>query len=795
MKKYILIISYIFFSLHLAGQQKALSSTTLIRRYKHVAEKSFKSGNYSKSIIYHQKLDSLIPDNPDILYNIGVCYLNSNFKHKALNYFLSAQKLEVQNSSLSYNLGKAYHHNHKFDEAKKSFEKSLVDMKEDTAYDKMMVPDIKRRMEICELAKTIVADSIPVEIENIGDHINTENDEYVPIVSADQQVMYFTSRRKTEHNHRMAFDGRFYEDIYFTQKDSVGNWGPAIDAGYPINGAEHDACIGITADAQTLFLYRMKSTEQFKGNILSSKLKGDQWGKPVKLGSHINTKRGWESSISISEDNHRLYFSSDRPGGQGGLDVWYCELLPTKEWGEPQNAGPSINTEYDEDCPFIHFDDKTLFFSSTGHHTMGGYDVFSTVLNTDSNTWSKPRNIGYPINSTDDDMYFVYSADGSKGYMSTSLRADGLGERDIYVVNRPNHSKKMIVLKGNVIDEENNLPVEATITITDLQKNEVVGVYSSNSKTGKYVLALDYGKNYSIQFEADNFIFHSENVNINSPEVIFAEDKSFKMQHIKPGNSLVLNNIFFDLNKYDLKNESLPELDKLLDFMKKHPHVHIEVSGHTDSAGKDSYNIKLSKKRAKSVRDYLIARDIPKKNFRIKGFGESKPVASNATEEGRKLNRRTECLIYDMDALPKEQQDYLSRLDTANDDALVLEEILDEKKLGAKLRPQVHFLYNNGVYITEYSKKQMEKVCEALKRVPNMKLEIHGSTDLVGNEYNNKNLYEKRVHTVLHYFLDKGFQEDRFIIKPYTSLPDPKLSDLNSGNVEKRKVHFVLTAF
>ena len=285
MKKYILFISFFFSLTHSYCQSKAISTNSLIRRYKHVAEKSFKSGNYSKSIIYHQKLDSLIPDNPDIQYNIGVCYLNSNFKQKSLKYFLSAQRLKVQNPSLNYMLGKAYHHNHKFDEAKTYFEKSLNDNKDDTTNRNQASLEVMRLMEVCDLAKNIVADSIPVMIENIGNHINTENDEYVPIVSADQQVMYFTSRRKSDHNQRMSFDGRFYEDIYFTQKDSLGNWGSAVDAGYPVNGAEHDACIGITADAQSLYLYRMKSTEQYRGNIFSSKLEGDKWGKPTKLGS------------------------------------------------------------------------------------------------------------------------------------------------------------------------------------------------------------------------------------------------------------------------------------------------------------------------------------------------------------------------------------------------------------------------------------------------------------------------------------------------------------------------------
>lgn len=795
MKKYIFYIAAFLTSTLVAlAQDSKMSTEKLIKSYTHLAEKSFQTRNYSKSIIYHQKLDSLMPNVPEIQYNIGICYLYSNYKYKSLPYLEFAKSKKLANPELNYMLGQAYHHNHKFDKARKAFEAYLKTIQKDTS-EKETVAEVKRRMEVCDFAKDLVQDSLPVEIENIGNKINTEYDEYVPVVSADQQVMYFTSRRPTEHNKRLSYDGRYYEDIYITEKDSLGKWKVAKDAPSPINTAEHDACIGMTADAQTLFLYRVKSVEQFKGSIYSSKLNGKVWEKPMKLGSHVNTKKGWESSVSISPDKAKLYFSSDRPGGYGGLDIWYCDMMPNNEWSEPKNLGPSLNTKYDEDCPFIHFDSKTLFFSSNGHNTMGGYDVFSTVFNPDSSKWAAPRNLGYPINSTDEDMYFVYSADGSKGYMSTALRSDGLGERDIYVVNRPKHSKHMIVLNGKVLDEESNKPIEAYITVTDLEKNEVIGVYNSNSHTGRYVLALEYGKNYSIQFESNNFIFHSENVNVNNNEVIFQEQKNFKLKHIKPGNSLVLNNIFFDYNKFDVRNESLPELDKLLDFMKKHKHIYIEISGHTDSVGNAAYNLKLSQKRAASVENYLVAHGIPKKNLRIQGYGEARPVADNGNENGRRLNRRTECLIYDMDALPSEHLAHLAKADTALEYELVLDEVIPNKTVGQPLHPQVHFLYNNGVFITEFSKQQLDKLFMVMNHWPKIKLEIHGFTDKVGNEHNNKHLYETRVHTVMHYLMEKGLAADRFVIKPYQPDTTPKGTDLAAGDAEMRKVQFVLSQF
>jgi outer membrane protein OmpA-like peptidoglycan-associated protein len=798
MKKCILGISLLIFQVNFSfGQQQERDNAkqNQIKRYVVLAEKSFKARDFSRSILYHQKLDSLMPGTPEVKYNLGICYLNSHYKSKALPYLQFAEKAKLENRELDYFLGLAYHHNYLFDSAKREFNQYLLVVQQDTTHESINIADAKRKIQVCDFAKELVQDSVPVDIENIGGHINTSYDEYVPVVSSDQKTMYFTSRRPSELTKKISHDGRHYEDIHMSVKDSVGEWGPSKMMLFPINDTEHDACIGITADAQTLYLYRVKSDAPYNGSIFMSKQKGNTWTKPKKLGTHVNTRMGWEASVSISEDNHKLFFSSDRPGGYGGLDIWYCELQADNEWGPPINLGPTVNTPYHEDCPFIHFDDRTLFFSSEGHKTMGGYDVFSTVLNKDSNTWSSPRNIGFPINSTDDDMYFVYSADGSKGYMSSALRDGGFGGQDIYVVNRPNHSKHMISLDGFILDDESNNPIEASITVTDLDNNHVVGVYSSNSITGKYSLALDFGKNYSVQFEADNFIFHSENININDPEVIFVDHRIFKLKRIKEGNSIVLNNIFFDYNKFDLKSESLPELDKLLDFMKKHPNIYVEIGGFTDSIGNEGYNLKLSRSRANEVYKYLLARGVPKKNMKIQGYGEGKPVASNKTEEGRKLNRRTECHIYNMDAITKKQLDYFTQLESISEDDIVLDEIVPSKKVGEVLYQKVHFLYNNGVHISEDSKLQLEKVCVALNRVPKLKLEIHGSTDKVGSEYNNKDLYEKRVNTVLNYFLDKGFTKDRFVVKSFQPVEDPKLPNLTMGNGEMRKVKFVLSEY
>ena len=778
-----------------SAQEIPQENRTAVKRIETQAEKSFNAKDYATSISLFKKIDSLAPGNANVLCNIGICYLNSRHKAKSLSYFETAKAKGYTKNELYYYLGEAYHYNHQFDNAKTNFSLYASLIKQDTANSLYSLSYTNRKIEICNNAKEHVEDSLNVSIENLGSAINTEYDEYVPIVSANQKTMYFTSRRPTEFNDDLHSDGKPFEDVHVAMKDGNGNWTASKIVESPINFSGHDACIGITADARTLFLYRTKNDPKTGSIYVSNFGSENKWSEPEKLGGNINTTKGWESSISVSGDNRRLFFSSDRPGGYGGFDIWYCDLLATKEWGEPKNLGPEVNTKYNEDCPFIHFDNATLFFSSDGHNTMGGYDVFSSVLVKSTLKWTKPRNIGYPINSVDDDMYFIYSADGSKGYMSSSLRANNKGGKDIYVINRPYNSQKLITLRGKLLNSESNVPVDAKITVTDLSNNTFVGVFNTKDASGKYAIQVEKGKNYSMQFEADNMLFVSENVNLNDPQAIFADKKVFSLKPIKKGNTIVLNNIFFDYNKYDLKKESLPELDKLTEFLKKNPKVQIQVNGFTDSIGEDLYNLRLSKKRANEVRSYLHSKGIPKKNMRIDGFGENKAIASNSTTEGQKMNRRTECQIFDIDTLSKDKKGMLSLADTSNSDDIILDGIVTDKKEGIMLSPTVSFSYNEGEELNDLSKKQLEQIAAAMKRIPKMKLSIHGFNDKVGKELNNKNLYEKRVKTVLNYFLAQGLEQDRFTVIPFKPTSIKSAQEMANGLDDKRKVKFALLEY
>ncbi|HXP49885.1 MAG TPA: OmpA family protein, partial [Bacteroidia bacterium] len=345
-------------------------------------------------------------------------------------------------------------------------------------------------------------------------------------------------------------------------------------------------------------------------------------------------------------DGRTLYFVSDRPGGLGGRDIYVCTRDSAGHWGAATNLGAPINTAEDEEGVFIHPDGKTLYFSSKGHGGFGGYDIFrSDFIN---GAWSEPVNLGEPINTPDDDVFFVLGADGKTGFYSSS-RKGGMGEQDIYQVtftpikvNKKNSWPRLTLLKGVVIDEVTSKPVEATIEITDIEKKTLVTKLTSNSSTGNFMVSLPAGKNYGINVSAPGYLFHSENFNLPDTAAYNEVNLVIKLKKLEVGKNIVLNNIFYDFDKATLKDESTSELDKMIKLMNENPALKVEIASFTDSKGKDDYNMRLSQARAQSVVDYLISKGIDKARLVAKGYGKENPIASNDTDEGRQQNRRTE---------------------------------------------------------------------------------------------------------------------------------------------------------
>jgi outer membrane protein OmpA-like peptidoglycan-associated protein len=495
-------------------------------------------------------------------------------------------------------------------------------------------------------------DVAKIEITNLGKEINSSYSDFAPVITADGSVMFFTSRRPvTPKEIRKGVQSK--EHIYSSFYNSKRNkWSEASLISSAINAeGRNNSAIGLSNDGQRIFLYR--DDNNGNGDIYESTLEGAEWTEPVRLDETINTKYH-ESSACISPDGKTLYFISDRPGGMGGRDIWSCTKDAKGKWGKAKNIGEPLNTEYDEEGVFIHPDGKTIYFSSKGHSSMGGYDIYRAELR--NGTWSAPANLGAPLNTSEDDLFFVMEANGTTAYYVSS-KPGGIGERDIYKVNfhwipkeGGDLTPNLVLLKG-VISDDNGKPFEASIEIVDNEKNEVITKVTSNGVTGKYLVSLPAGKNYGIHISSEDYLFHSENFNIPESSEYEEVNKNIVLQKIEVGKSIVLKNIFYDFDRATLRNESISELKRLTTLMKEHPSMKIELSSHTDNKGNDDYNLRLSQHRAQSVVEYLIKEGISKDRLTAKGYGESEPIAPNENSdgsdnpEGRQSNRRTEFKI------------------------------------------------------------------------------------------------------------------------------------------------------
>ena len=423
-----------------------------------------------------------------------------------------------------------------------------------------------------------------------------------------------------------------------------GKWQKRSNVGPPINTPANEGAQCISPDGQFLF-YTLCNSPSGMGrcDIYFSFKEGNKWSTPKNVGPPINSKY-WDSQPSLSSDGNTLYFVSNRPGGKGEKDIWSSTLTKEGYWGAPVNLGDSINTEYSDMSPFIHPDNKTLYFASEGHPGMGKHDIFYARMKKDG-TFGKPVNIGYPINTSSDEFSLIVNSKGNLAYYASSNRKEGFGNLDLYSFDLYEKARPTLVtyVKGKVFDVDTKKMLDAKLELLDLETSKVVTEIYSNAITGEYLVCLPANKNYAFNASRNGYLFYSENfslINRKNPEEPFLMD--IPLKPIKTGEKVVLKNIFFETGKYNLKDESRSELNKLGDFLIKNPKVKIEVSGHTDNVGDQKMNQTLSLNRAKSVYDFLITNGIAAERLTYKGFGETQPVDSNDAEKGRAANRRTE---------------------------------------------------------------------------------------------------------------------------------------------------------
>ena len=617
---------------------------------------------YLEAIPAYLEVLKIDNNNAEANYKLGVSYIHTIHKIKAYPYLEKAYKVNPAIApDLNYELGRAYQFTHKFDEALEAYKryKKQIDPKNIEETKK-----VDRKIFECENGIIYIKNPVKAEVKNMGPLLNTKYSEFAPVITADESMLVFTSRRPGSTGNLLDEKQDYFEDIYVSMNKN-DQWQAPQNIGKPINTDGHDASIAISPDGSQVFLYK----DDNNGDIFVSKFEGLEWSKPEGLGKNVDTKHG-ETSVSMTADGKMIFFTSDREGGFGDLDIYMSKKDKKGKWGEAVNIGKTVNTEYAEESPFIHPDGKTLYFSSKGHAGMGDFDIFKTTLQPDG-TWSQPENLGYPINTADDDIYFVLSADNKHGYYS-SQREDGYGEKDLYIISMPKpeilasaeskdiklaskDTKKKIapiakvesfnpvtILKGTVRDELTKDVLEADIIIIDNEKNETISEIKSNKTTGAYLVVLPSGKNYGIRVQHPSYLFHSENFDIPASTSYQEIVKDVDLKKAAVGTKIVLRNIFFDFDKATLRPESSSELENLYKVLTDNPNMKIEISGHTDNKGTAEYNKDLSQRRAKAVVDYLITKGIKADRLKYAGYGFDQPIATNDTDEGRQLNRRTE---------------------------------------------------------------------------------------------------------------------------------------------------------
>lgn len=477
-----------------------------------------------------------------------------------------------------------------------------------------------------EFAVTAKGKSVSFEPHNLGDSINSKDAEYFPSLTIDDQTLVFTRRVKGTN-----------EDFYIAKRDST-KWHKAQDMGEPVNSAFNEGAQNISQDGE-MIVFTGCDFPSGRGScdIYYAVKTAEGWQPPQNIGSSINT-REWESQPCLSPDKQTLYFV--RQTADAGADIFMSKRLPNGLWEQAQRLGPNINTSSHESTPFIHADNQTLYFSSAGHPGFGGQDIFFSRRQPDG-SWGPAINLGYPINTIDEDASLVVAADGRTAYFASD-RSDTRGALDIYSFELPAESRaqKTLYVKGYVYDAKTDKRLASNLDLIDLQTGFNIATVKSGAD-GAYLVPLPLGKDYAFNVNRKGYLFYSDNFSLQASQDGQPFEKNIPLQPLEANAVVVLKNIFFESGKYTLKEDSYTELDRMVKLLAENASMKVEISGHTDNVGADKDNQLLSENRAKEVVKYLVQKGIPAERAVAKGYGETQPVATNDTEEGRSQNRRT----------------------------------------------------------------------------------------------------------------------------------------------------------
>ena len=594
-------------------------------------------------------------DYADAIWRLGQIYFSQYRSREAENYLRRLVSLcPDYNAEAYFMLARIEYGREDYTKAISYLEKFLDDIdriKSDRDYDNAVY-----MLDQARFLNMIFGQKVPFEPYKVKE-ISTDDDEYLAIISPDGELAFFTRKSKAESSHgAIIWSERYKEQFMFSERRN-GNFERGELMPPPFNMQGNEGGATVTARNDELF-YTICSNININGiaynncDIYYSRLIWDQWTPLVKL--DFNRDDSWESQPSVSADGKTLYFASDRPGGYGGTDIWVVYKDNGNNWGKPQNLGPGINTPGNEKTPFIHTDSQTLYFSSAnrydendslfpGHRGLGGYDIFFTRFTNDK--WSKPKNIGYPINSEADDLSFFVSTDGSTGYFSSN-KIESNGKYNLYAFElyQDARPEKVVFIKGEIKDEFDIPVYDSKVELKSVTTQRVTTV-DVDSFSGKYVATAIFDDDFVLTVKKPDHIYQSRYIDKDSSIFTAPVEINFEIEKVEAGKSYELHDILYPTNSAELSNRSRVILDEFIVFLRDNPGIRVAIHGHTDDVGEDAFNLDLSKRRAHSVYYYLTTKGIPSSRLSWQGFGKTRPVADNTTEEGRAKNRRTEFVI------------------------------------------------------------------------------------------------------------------------------------------------------
>jgi outer membrane protein OmpA-like peptidoglycan-associated protein/Tol biopolymer transport system component len=495
----------------------------------------------------------------------------------------------------------------------------------------------------CKQAQELKDHPVPFEPLSLGDGINNTLDQYWPSLSLDGKTMVYTVMM-VDSTRKNIFGNFAHQEDFYKSSFNDSQWLEGIPLGAPINTPGNEGAQQLSADGKTLVFTGCNRDDGF-GNcdIYISTLSQAGWSIPENMGPVINSRFS-EKQPTLSPDGRKLFFSSDRPGGIGGMDIWEAERLPDGKWKQPRNMGRVINTVYDEGSPFIFADNKSMYFSSMGHIGLGMNDIFFSRL-TDSSVWSKPVNLGYHVNSHRDEIGLVIAKDGRTAYFASTLVG---GNWDIYQFDMPLNVRPNPVsyVSGFIFDADDHRSLAAEFQLLSLSTGDTIIQTKAQADDGSYLVCLPLGDDYALNVSHPSYLFRSVHFSLNRVhEASQPYLLNIGLNKIQVGKTIVLENVFFAKDSFNILPQSLVELNKIVEFVQYNPKLHFEIGGHTDNSGSEKYNLLLSEKRAEAVYNYVIGKLGTNINLSYKGYGQSQTVAPDDTPENMAKNRRTELKV------------------------------------------------------------------------------------------------------------------------------------------------------